>query len=108
MNRGIPDTLENEENDYKRQVKKFHEKMKDIKMKKETLAHNERENQQTRDVYEANKENWEAELKKKEGQRKEARVKFKKAEDTLRLRIGKFIEPIIDNQLLPILVYKLH
>jgi len=89
MNRGIPDTLENEENDYKRQVKKFYEKMKDIKMKKETLAHNERENQQNRDVYEANKENWEAELKKKEGERKEAREKSKRAEDTLRLRIGK-------------------
>ena len=90
MNRGIPDTLGNEENEYKRVVKKFHQGMKDIKHKKQTLAVKENENQQNTETYEANKENWEAELKKKEGQRKEARVKFKTTEDTLRKRIGKF------------------
>ena len=90
MNRGIPDTLGNEENEYKRLVKKFHKGMHDIKVKKLTVAEKENQNQQATDQYEANKENWEAELKKKEGQRKEARVKFKAAEDTLRSRIGKF------------------
>ena len=90
MNRGIPDTLGNEENEYKRVVKKFHKGLSDIKAKKLFLAQKEKENQQNTEAYEANKENWEAELKKKEGQRKEARVKFKSAEDTLRSRIGKF------------------
>ena len=90
MNRGIPDTLGNEENEYKRLVKKFHKGMSDIKVKKLTVAANEKTNQQKTDEFEANKENWEAELKKKEEQRKEARVKFKNADDTLRLRIGKF------------------
>lgn len=90
MNRGIPDTLGNEENEYKRLVNKFHKGMSDIKVKKLTVAANEKANQQKTDEFEANKENWEAELKKKEGQRKEARVKFKNADDTLRLRIGKF------------------
>ena len=90
MNRGIPDTLGNEENEYKRVVKKFHQGMRDFKAKKLFLAQKEKENQQNTEAYEANKENWEAELKKKEGQRKEARVKFKSAEDTLRSRIGKF------------------
>ena len=84
------DTLENEENDYKRQVKKFHKGMEEIKVKKETLAQRERDNQKQMDEFEANKENWGAELKAKEAQRKEAREKFKKADDILRLRNGTF------------------
>jgi len=86
IDRSILDTLENEENEYKRQVKKFHKGMTEIKNRTETLALRENENQLQRNEYEENKENWEAELKIKEGQRKEAREQSKKAEDTMRLR----------------------
>ena len=89
ITRGILEQLESEEENYKRQVKKFHKVMIDIKTRKQTLAVKENQNQQQRDNYEENKENWEAELKKKDAQRKEAKEKSKKVEDLLRSHTGK-------------------
>ena len=86
---GILEQLESEEENYKRQVKKFHKVMTDIKTRKQTLAVKENQNQQQRDNYEENKENWEAELKKKDAQRKETKEKSKKVEDLLRSHTGK-------------------
>ena len=88
ITRGILEKLESEEEDYKRQVKKFHKVMADIKTRKQTLALKENQNQQQKDNYEENKENWEAELKKKDAQRKEANKKSKKIEDLLRAHTG--------------------